>query len=253
MPVSGEFSRGIDDRRYLARQGSRDSCRAARAIRPALNRPVRRADCGHSTERFAAADGRKAADHLLSAMQLKGQQSHVGRQAFWTRPGPDRTVVTYRSLKGTMVQETVIELVAMNTVTIAAFSVILAILPLASTASAGNAPISDALPSLRPDVQCMVNVLGTAPGVDHVRSGVSQTDGHTEAFVEYRYHESNGHLDLVRFVAYQSANSKNSVQFVAALNGLMTPGSPGPPDFAAVKVTRLWKLKCDVSAYELFE
>lgn len=143
----------------------------------------------------------------------------------------------------------------MNTVTIAVFSIILAILPLTSTASAGNAPISDALPSLRPEVQCMVNVLGTTPGVDDVRSGVSQTDGHTEAFVEYRYHESNGQLGVVRFVAYQSANSKNSVHFVAVavMNGLMTPGSPGPPNFGVAKITRLWKLKCHVSAYELFE
>jgi hypothetical protein len=144
----------------------------------------------------------------------------------------------------------------MNTVTIAAFSIILAVLPLASTASVGNAPIGDALPSLRPEVQCMVNVLGTTPRVDHVRSGVSQTDGHTEAFVEYRYHESNGQLGVVRFVAYQSANSKNSVHFVAVavMNGLMTPGSPGPPDlFGVAKITRLWKLKCHVSAYELFE
>jgi hypothetical protein len=61
----------------------------ARAIRPALNRPVRRADCGHSNERFAAADGRKAASHALSAIQLKDQQSHVGRQAF----GNDRALM----------------------------------------------------------------------------------------------------------------------------------------------------------------
>lgn len=99
----------------------------------------------------------------------------------------------------------------------------------------------------------MVNVLGTTPAVDHVRSGVSQSDGYIEAFVEYRYHESNGQLGVVRFVADQSANSKTSVYFLAAMSGLMTPGSSGPPDFGAAKITELWKLKCHVSAYERFE
>ena len=91
------------------------------------------------------------------------------------------------------------------------------------------------------------------PAVDHVRSGESQTDGHIKAFVEYRYQESNGQLGVVRFVADQAANSKDSVYFVAAMSGLMTRGRPGPPDFGAGKITRLWKLKCHVSAYELFE
>ncbi len=141
----------------------------------------------------------------------------------------------------------------MNTVIIAAFSAALATLPLASTASAGNAPISDALPSLRPEVQCMVNILATTAGVDDVRSGVSLTDGHIEAFVEYRYHENNGQLGAVRFIAYQSANSKNSVYFLAVLNGLSTPRGPGPSDFGARKIARLWKLKCYVSAYTLYE
>lgn len=98
----------------------------------------------------------------------------------------------------------------------------------------------------------MVDVLGTTPAVDHVRSGVSETDGHIEAFVEYRYHESNGQLGIVRFVADQSADSKNSIDFVAAMSGLMTPGSPRPPGIGAVKITMIWKLKCHVSAYEHF-
>ena len=117
-----------------------------------------------------------------------------------------------------------------RTLIVAAFSAALTTLPLTSTAWAGNAPISDALPSLRPEVQCMMNVLGTTARVDHVRSGESQTDTHIEAFVEYRYHESNGQLGVVRFV-YQSANSKSSVYFLAVLNGLMTPGGPAPSDF----------------------
>lgn len=99
----------------------------------------------------------------------------------------------------------------------------------------------------------MVTVLGTTLGVDHVRSGISQTGGHTEAFVEYRYHENNGQLGIVRFVAHQFANSKRPVGFVAMLNGLMTPGSLGPADFGTAKITKLWKRKCHVSAYELFE
>lgn len=141
----------------------------------------------------------------------------------------------------------------MNTVIVEAFSAALATLPPASTAWAGNAPIRDALPSLRTEVQCMVSVLGSTAGVDHVRSGVSQTEGHIEAFVEYSYHESSGHLGVVRFVAYQSANSKNSVNFQAALNGLMTPRGPGLSDFGATKIARLCKLKCYVSAYTLYE
>ena len=110
----------------------------------------------------------------------------------------------------------------------------------------------DPLPSLRNDLQCMVNVLASTPRIDHVRSGVSQTDGHIEVFVEYRYHESNSHR-VVRFVADQSASSKNSVYFLTYLNGLMTPGSPGPPDYGTGKIARLWKLKCQVDAYEVFE
>lgn len=140
----------------------------------------------------------------------------------------------------------------MNTVLVAVFLAALATLPLASTASAGNAPTSDTLPSLRPEVQCMVNVLGTTARVDHVRSGASQTDRHIEAFVEYRYHESNGQLGVVRFV-YQSGNSKSSVYVLAVLNGLMTPGGPAPSDLGATEIERLWKLKCHVRAYTLFE
>lgn len=141
----------------------------------------------------------------------------------------------------------------MNTVIVAAFSAAVATLPLTSTASAGNAPTSDVLQSLRPAVQCMVNVLGTTASVDNVRSSVSQSDGHIEAFVEYRYRESNGQLGTVRFVAYQPTNSNNSVYFQAVLNGLMTPGGPGPPDFGATKIARLWKLKCHVSTLTLYE
>jgi hypothetical protein len=140
----------------------------------------------------------------------------------------------------------------MNTVTVAAFLTALATLPLASKASAGNASISDALPSLRPEVHCMVNVLGTTAGVDRIGSGESQSDGHIEAFVEYRYHESNGQLGVVRFV-YQSANSESTAYFLAVLNGLMTPGGPAPPDFGATEIERLWKRKCHVRAYTLFE
>lgn len=139
----------------------------------------------------------------------------------------------------------------MNALINAVLSAILGILPLASTL-AGNALISDALPSLRPKVKCMLNVLRTTPGVDHVRSEMSQTDGHA-AFLEYRYHESNGHIGVVRFVAYQSPNSKDSVYFLAVLNGLMTPGGQGSSEFGATKIARLWKLKCHVSAYTLYE
>lgn len=117
----------------------------------------------------------------------------------------------------------------------------------------GVGRISDALPSLRRDAQCMVNVLGNTPRTDHVRSGVSQSDGHPEVFVEYRYHEGNGEYHVVRFVADEFANSKNSIYFLTYLSGLMTPGSPGPPDFGTAKVTRLWKLKCHVRAYIDFE
>ena len=141
----------------------------------------------------------------------------------------------------------------MNTVIVAAFSAALATLPLASTASAGNAPAIDALQSLKPEVQCMVNVLTTTSGVDNVRSGVSQTDGHIEAFVEYRYRESNGQLGAVRFVASQSVNSNKSVYFQTVLNGLTTHGGPRPSDFGATKIARLWKLKCNVIALTLYE
>lgn len=98
----------------------------------------------------------------------------------------------------------------------------------------------------------MVKVLGSTPRIDHVRSGVSQTDGHIEVFVEYRYHESNGHR-VVRFVAGQSDSSKNSVYFLTYLNGLMTPGSPGPSDYGTAKIATLWKLRCHVDAYDVFE
>lgn len=117
----------------------------------------------------------------------------------------------------------------------------------------GSVVVGDASPFLRPQVQCMVNVLESTPRVDHIRSRVSQTDGHVESFVEYRYHDSNGRLGAVRFVAHQSGNSKNSIYFMAVLNGLMTPGGPGPLDFGAAKIARLWKRKCQVSAYELYE
>lgn len=113
--------------------------------------------------------------------------------------------------------------------------------------------ISDALPFLRSDVQCMVNALGSIPRIDHVRSGVSQSDGHFEVFVEYRYHEADGQYHVVRFAADQSANREKSIYFLTYLPGLMTPGSPGPPDFGTTKVARLWKLKCHVHAYDHFQ
>lgn len=114
-------------------------------------------------------------------------------------------------------------------------------------------PISGASPSLRREVQCMVNVLGRMRRVDHIRFGVSRTDG---VFVEYRYHESNGQYAVVQFLQFgadESAKSQNSLRFVTTLSGLMTPGGPGPPDFGTTKVERLWKLNCHVNAYDRFE
>lgn len=80
-------------------------------------------------------------------MRLNAQQSHVGRQAL----GPDQNLIELSWHIGHWKAQWFRrqQLVAMTTVAIAAFSAILAILPVASTASAGNAPISDALPSLR--------------------------------------------------------------------------------------------------------
>lgn len=99
----------------------------------------------------------------------------------------------------------------------------------------------------------MVKVLGSTPRVDHVRSGVSQTDRETDAFVEYRYRETAGEFGVVRFAADQAEYSKNPGDFVAILSGLMTPGGPLPPDFGATRIAGLWKSTCHVSAYLLFE
>jgi hypothetical protein len=101
--------------------------------------------------------------------------------------------------------------------------------------------------SLRRETQCMVRVLQAMPDVDHIRSGISLSEGN-QAFVEYRYHGSNGQAGTVRFT-----KQPGDLGFFAVLGGLMTPNAPGPPDFGTAEITRRWKSQCRVNAYIRFE
>jgi hypothetical protein len=88
------------------------------------------------------------------------------------------------------------------------------------------------------------------PRVDQAKSGVLNSDGCLHPFVEYRYREKDGSAGMVRFVAEKS---KDTILFEALLNGLFTPGTPGPPGLGTREIAKQWKLQCGVTAIDLFE
>jgi hypothetical protein len=118
--------------------------------------------------------------------------------------------------------------------------------------SSSHASVGDVPSPFRRDVQCMMNVLQKTPRVDQVESGALLDNGWMHPFVQYHYQEQDGRAGTVRFVAQKSNASKDTIQYLALLNGLGTPGGPPPPAFGTAEIAMQWKLQCGVPAIALF-
>jgi hypothetical protein len=118
--------------------------------------------------------------------------------------------------------------------------------------SSSYASIGDVPSPFRRDVQCMMNVLRNTPRVDQVQSGALLDDGWTHPFVQYHYQEQDGRAGTVRFVAQKPNASKDTIQYLALLNGLSTPGGPPPPTFGTAEIAMQWELQCRVPAMAVF-
>ena len=118
--------------------------------------------------------------------------------------------------------------------------------------SSSYAGIDDVPSPFREDVQCMVKVLRETPRVDQVEAGVVNSDGWAHPFVQYRYQEQDAREGTVRFIAKKSNDSQQAIYFVAALNGLSTPGGPPPPTLGVGEIVRRWELQCRVRATAVF-
>ena len=118
--------------------------------------------------------------------------------------------------------------------------------------SSSRASTSDVLPLWHRDVRCMVDVLQKNPRVDHVKSRAFLSGGWIQAFVQYRCREDNGPISTVRFIAYRVNDSRESPHFEANLNGIFTPGTPGPPDLGTTELAKLWRSQCHVIVSVLY-
>jgi hypothetical protein len=115
-----------------------------------------------------------------------------------------------------------------------------------------HASISDRPSSSRRDVRCMMSVLHKTPRVDHVESGAWLDNGWMHPFVQYHYQEQDGRDGTVRLVAQALKASKDTIQYLAYLNGLSTPGGPLPPILGTGEIARQWELQCGISATAIF-
>ena len=116
---------------------------------------------------------------------------------------------------------------------------------------AWSAGLDDVPRIYRGNVACMINVLVHAPRVDQVQVGVF-SDGWSRPHVQYRYRELDGRIGTVRFVADRSHLAGNTIQYVARLNGLFSPGGPMPPDLGTPEVSAQWKMKCGIVAVAVY-
>jgi hypothetical protein len=118
--------------------------------------------------------------------------------------------------------------------------------------SQSYASIGDVPSPFRRDVQCMTKVLKKTPHVDQVESGALLDNGWMHPFVQYHYQEEDGRAGTVRFVAQKLNASKDAIQYLALLNGLMTLGGPPPPTFGTEEIARQWNIQCGVPAIAVF-
>jgi hypothetical protein len=132
-------------------------------------------------------------------------------------------------------------------------SELLAWIALVGTMSPSSyASIGDVPSPFRQEVQCMMNVLQKTPGVNQVESGALLDNGWMHPFVQYRYQEQDGRVGTVRFIAQKLNASKDTIQYLALLNGLAAPGGPPPPTYGTAEIAMQWKLQCRVPAMAVF-
>jgi hypothetical protein len=113
---------------------------------------------------------------------------------------------------------------------------------------ASCAAINDVAPKLKQDAECMLRVLKSVPGIDHVKMGVTDNLGWVHPFLEYRaVPEPDGYRAIVVFEAikeYKPSDEKSS--FEASLSGLMSPGQSELPLYGSTEIAKLLDDKCDV-------
>jgi hypothetical protein len=121
----------------------------------------------------------------------------------------------------------------------------------ATQAPSLGATLDDVPPKLRQQAGCMLDVLKTVPGVSDARLGISQSEGWTHPFLEYRAEEKARWVQPTRFDVQKPKGADNGhYTFIALLPGLVTEGEEVDAHVTREVVVR-WREKCGVSAITL--
>ena len=109
----------------------------------------------------------------------------------------------------------------------------------------------------------MFRVLGTVPGIDQMKLGVSSDQNWIHPYLEYRaVANETGYRQVIRFYTFRACEANNQGSccsdvgrnycFTAMLPGLVTPGRM-PSDWGTTDLEQKWKSTCGVNATSLFE
>ncbi len=113
------------------------------------------------------------------------------------------------------------------------------------------AALSDVPKDLRPTVACMIRALRLEPHIDRLNAGAVMSSGWSSprAYVEYRTVGRAKDLETIRFV---SAETANGPEFSTGLFGVFAPPDKGPDDYRTGRVAQIWKTRCGVNAWALY-
>ena len=128
-------------------------------------------------------------------------------------------------------------------------AVLTTLLPIALVGLSAHAQTTDVPVPLRQSVDCMYEVLKTAPGVSEPKLGYVTSEGWPHPFLEYRSGEGND-VHRMRFEARRGDHDK--YWFLAMMSGRVDPRIGHIDIHITDAVMQKWKTQCNVEANVIF-
>ncbi|HWD26866.1 MAG TPA: hypothetical protein VG387_06855 [Rhizomicrobium sp.] len=118
-----------------------------------------------------------------------------------------------------------------------------------------TAALNDVPEAVRPTVACMIDALGSQSHIDHVDAGLvmsswpSMSPQTQHVYVEYHTVGRQKDDQTIRFIA---SGTGANLEFGTGLSGLFSSLDKGPDDYRTDRVSRIWRSKCRVRAWVLY-